>query len=173
MPVTNLVAYLSSHPKWLISATRFGEQAGTPYSSCGRTKAPYKEMKTDFERSWKGCLIIKINGLALFAASVHRVEGKNILSVWTPKSLTDLDTVMEVPDPSGENDNRYDCFASCPTLTVINIWSSLLRVKDVVVVTLTIELIHNQYLMWILLHEMITTQYIYSLRKQRTSRARY
>ncbi len=74
MPVTNLVAYLSSHPKWLISATRFGEQAGTPYSRCGRTKASYKEMKADFEISWKERLIVKINGLALFAASVHRVE---------------------------------------------------------------------------------------------------
>ncbi len=28
-----------------MSATRFGEQAGIPYSRCGRTKAPYKGMK--------------------------------------------------------------------------------------------------------------------------------
>ncbi len=81
MPLTILVAYLSSRPKWLISAKRFGKQAGTPYSRCGRTKASYKEMKADFERSWKERLIVKINGLALFAASVHRVEGKNILPV--------------------------------------------------------------------------------------------
>ncbi len=52
-------------------ATRFGEQANIPYSRCGRTKAPYKGMKADFERSWKERLIMKINRLALFAASVH------------------------------------------------------------------------------------------------------
>ncbi len=60
------------------SATRFGEQAGIPYSRCERTKALYKGMKTDFERPWKERLIMKINRLALFAASVHRAEGKNI-----------------------------------------------------------------------------------------------
>ncbi len=38
---------------------------------CGRTKAPYKGMKADFERSWKERLIMKINRLALFAAAVH------------------------------------------------------------------------------------------------------
>ncbi len=36
-----------------MSATGFGEQAGIPYSRCGRTKAPFKGMKADFERSWK------------------------------------------------------------------------------------------------------------------------
>ncbi len=51
-----------------MSSTRFDEQVGIPYSRFGRTKAPYKEMKADFERSWK---IVKINRLALFAASVH------------------------------------------------------------------------------------------------------
>ncbi len=64
-----------------MSATRFGEQAGIPYSRCGRTKAPYKGMKADLERSWKERLIKKINRLALFAASVHGAEGENILSV--------------------------------------------------------------------------------------------
>ncbi len=71
MSVTNLVAYLCIRSRWLISATRIGEQAGLPYSRCGRTKAPYKEMKVDFERSWKERLIMEINRLALFAASVH------------------------------------------------------------------------------------------------------
>ncbi len=54
-----------------ISATRFGEQAGIPYPRCGRTKAAYKGMKSDFESSWKECLIMKVNCLALFAALVH------------------------------------------------------------------------------------------------------
>ncbi len=71
MPITNLVANLRIHSRWLISATRFGEPAGIPYSRCGRTNAPYKGMKADFERSWKEHFIMKINRLALFAASVH------------------------------------------------------------------------------------------------------
>ncbi len=44
MPVTNLGANLWIRSRWLMSATRFGEQAGIPYSRCGRTKAPYKGM---------------------------------------------------------------------------------------------------------------------------------
>ncbi len=52
MPVTNLVAYVWIRSKWLISATRFGELAGIPYLRCGRTKAPCKWKKADFERSW-------------------------------------------------------------------------------------------------------------------------
>ncbi len=55
MPVTNRVANLCIRSRWLISATRFGEQADIPYSRCGRTKAPYKGMKADFERFWKEC----------------------------------------------------------------------------------------------------------------------
>ncbi len=86
MPVTNLVANLGIRSTWLISATRFGEQAGIPYSRCGRTKAPYKGMKADFERSWKEHLIMKINRLPLFAALVHGAEGEDILSVGTPRS---------------------------------------------------------------------------------------
>ncbi len=71
MPVTNLVANLSILSRWLISATRFGEQAGIPYSRCDHTKAPYNGMKADFERPWNECLIMKINRFALFAASAH------------------------------------------------------------------------------------------------------
>ncbi len=56
---------------WLISGMRFGEQAGIPYSRCGRTNASYKGMKANFKRSWKERLIMKINRLALFAVSVH------------------------------------------------------------------------------------------------------
>ncbi len=50
-------------------------------------------MKAYFERSWKERLIMKINRLALFAASVHCAEGGNILSVclyevlWAKRSL--------------------------------------------------------------------------------------
>ncbi len=36
-----------------MSATRFGEQAGIPYSRCGRIKVQYNVMKADFERPWK------------------------------------------------------------------------------------------------------------------------
>ncbi len=54
---------------WLVDICN--EQAGIPYSRCGRTKAPYKWMKADFERSWKERVIMKINRLALFAAAVH------------------------------------------------------------------------------------------------------
>ncbi len=71
MPVTNRVANLCIRYRWLIFATSFGEQAHIPYSRCGRTKAPYKGIKADFERSWKERLIMKINRLDLFAASVH------------------------------------------------------------------------------------------------------
>ncbi len=71
MLVTNLVITLRSRSIWLVSATRFGEQAGIPYSMCGRIKASYKGMKADFKRSSKERLIMKINRLALFAASVH------------------------------------------------------------------------------------------------------
>ncbi len=63
-----------------MSATRFGEQAGIPYSRCGRTKAPLKGMKADFDRSKKERLVMKINRLALCAASVHGAEGENTLS---------------------------------------------------------------------------------------------
>ncbi len=49
MPVTNLETNLWIN--WLISATRFGELAGIPYSRWGRTKTAYNGMKTDFERS--------------------------------------------------------------------------------------------------------------------------
>ncbi len=38
---------------------------------CGCTKAPYDGMLLNFEGSWKERLIMKINRLALFAASVH------------------------------------------------------------------------------------------------------
>ncbi len=71
MPVGNLADNLLIRSRWLMSATRFGEQAGIPYSRCGRTKAPYIGMKADFERSWKERLIMKINRLALFAVAVH------------------------------------------------------------------------------------------------------
>ncbi len=53
MPVTKVVANLWIRSRWLMSATRFGEQAGILYSRCGRTKAPYKGMKADFEVSLK------------------------------------------------------------------------------------------------------------------------
>ncbi len=52
-------------------ATSFGEQAGIPYTRFGRTKASYKGMEGDFERLWKERLIMEINRLALFAASVN------------------------------------------------------------------------------------------------------
>ncbi len=45
MPVTNLWIRF----RWLISATRFVEQAGITYSRCGRSKAPYKGMKADLK----------------------------------------------------------------------------------------------------------------------------
>ncbi len=50
---------------------RFGEQAGIPYSRCGRTKTSHKGVKADLERSWKERLIKKINYLAFFVASMH------------------------------------------------------------------------------------------------------
>ncbi len=99
MPVTKIAAYLWICSRWLRSATRFGEQAGTPYSRCGRTKVPYRGMKADFERSWKERLIMTI---MIFAASVHWAEGENILPVRTPRSLTNLDTGMGVPDICGD-----------------------------------------------------------------------
>ncbi len=61
--------YLCS--KWLTSAKRFEEQAGIKYSTCGRTRAPYNGMKANFESPYNDRLIMKINGLALFAVSVH------------------------------------------------------------------------------------------------------
>ncbi len=103
--VTNIVANLWTRSRWLISATRFGEQAGILYSRWGRTKVPYKGMKADFERPWKERLIMKINRLALFSVSVHWAEGGNILSVWTLRSSTNLYAGMVVPDPSGRKDN--------------------------------------------------------------------
>ncbi len=104
MPVTNLVTNLWILFRWLISATRFCEQAGIPYSGCGRTKAPHKGMKADFKISWKERLIMKISRLALLVALVHWAKGEKILSVKTPRSLTNLDTGMAVPDPSGKKD---------------------------------------------------------------------
>ncbi len=65
MPVTNLVAYLWIRSKWLISATRFGEQAGVPYLRCGSTKALYKWKKADFERSWAKLICLSLNELRL------------------------------------------------------------------------------------------------------------
>ncbi len=65
MLVTNLVVNLCIRCIRLMSATRFGEHASIPYSRCGRTKAPYKGMKADLERSWKERLIMKINRLAI------------------------------------------------------------------------------------------------------------
>ncbi len=61
-----------------MSTTRFGEKTGIHYSRCERTKAPYNGMKADFERSWKERLTMKINRLALFAASAHGAEGENV-----------------------------------------------------------------------------------------------
>ncbi len=100
MPVTNLVPNLWIRSKWLMSATSFGEQADIPYSMCGRTKAPYKGMKADFWRPWEQRLIMKINRLALFAVPLHWAEGENLLFVWNPRSLSNLDIGMGVPDPS-------------------------------------------------------------------------
>ncbi len=49
---------------------------------------------------------MKINRLALFVASVHRAD---------PRYLTDLDTVMGVPDPSGKGIISGG-LGSCPKL---------------------------------------------------------
>ncbi len=68
MPFTIFVANLGIRCRWLIYATGFGKQAGIPYSRCGLTKASYKGMKADFDRSWKERLIMKINRQDLFAA---------------------------------------------------------------------------------------------------------
>ncbi len=102
MPVTSLVANLWIRSRWLIYATRIGEQTGIPYLRCERTQASYKGRRDNFERSGKERLIMKINRQALFAASGHWPEGENIVSVGTPKSLTNLDTGMGVPHPSGK-----------------------------------------------------------------------
>ncbi len=53
MSVTNLVDNLRIRSKWFISAARFGEQAGIPYSGWGRIKPPYNErnISKDFGRS--------------------------------------------------------------------------------------------------------------------------
>ncbi len=81
MPVTCRVAHLGIRSRRLISGTRFDAQAGIPYSRYVRTEAPYKKIKADFGRSWKERLTMKINRLALFAASVHSAEGENIVLV--------------------------------------------------------------------------------------------
>ncbi len=65
------VTYASYQPCSSSLNSRFGEQAGIPYSRCGPTKAPIKGMKADFERYLKERLIMKVNRLALFAVSVH------------------------------------------------------------------------------------------------------
>ncbi len=57
-------------------------------------------MKAKFEISWKELRIMQINCLDLFAAAIHRAEGENTLSVRTLRSLTNLDTVIRVPDSS-------------------------------------------------------------------------
>ncbi len=79
---------------------KFAEQPLIPHSRCGRTKAPYKGMKAE---SWKERFIMKIKRLALFAASVHWADGENILSVLTPRSLTNSNTGMAGPNPSGHS----------------------------------------------------------------------
>ncbi len=61
--------FLWTRFRWLTSATRFCKQTGIPYSKCGRIGAPYNGMKADFERLWKGCLIMKTSRHASFAAS--------------------------------------------------------------------------------------------------------
>ncbi len=74
-----------------MSATRLGEQAGIPYSRCGRTKAPYKGIKADFERSWKEGLILKINRLALFSAQCTADANKaRLLIFMIMRSYQDL-----------------------------------------------------------------------------------
>ncbi len=59
-----------------MSATRFGEQAGIPYSRCGRTKAPYKGMKADltvnFQRFFREVMeICKGNSKKAHILMVH------------------------------------------------------------------------------------------------------
>ncbi len=70
-------------------------------------------MKANFERSWKERLIMKIYRLALLAASVHRAEGESILSVLNPRSLTNMDTGMGVPDPSGKKQSQGSFSPNC------------------------------------------------------------
>ncbi len=91
MPVTHHEANPWIRSKWLISTTRIGEQAGIPYSRCGRTKAPYNV----FKRSEKERPITRIKFLALYAASVHGAEEENKLSVCTPISHV---YVLSLPD---------------------------------------------------------------------------
>ncbi len=71
MPVTTPEAKLLIRSRSAtISPTRFGEQAGIPYSRCGHTKAPYKRMNADIEKSWKERLIMNNSRRTIFEASV-------------------------------------------------------------------------------------------------------
>ncbi len=63
MPLNSLVVYLWIRSNWLISSTRFGKQADTPHSKCGRTNAPYngtKLISKNFGRStlsWRSIIM--------------------------------------------------------------------------------------------------------------------
>ncbi len=75
------VANLRIRFKWLTSATKFGEQAGIPYSRCQCHEASYNGIKSDFGRPLKERSIKEINRLTLFASSVNGAEGENTESV--------------------------------------------------------------------------------------------
>ncbi len=69
---------------------------------------------------------MKISRLALFAASVHSGEGENTLSVWTPRSLTNLDSEESLPSPSGKKKismNKQHILS----VSVQGIWLEIIR----------------------------------------------
>ncbi len=67
---------------------RLVEQAGIPYSRCGRTKFSYNGMDADFERPWRERFIMRINRLALFAASVHWAEAEKTFFAYNVRLIT-------------------------------------------------------------------------------------
>ncbi len=105
MPFTIFVANLWISSRWLISATRYGKQTGITDSRYGRTKVSYNGVKANFKRFWENSIIMSVIRIVLFAASMHWAEEGNTLSVWTLRSLTNLYTVLGVPNPLEEKDN--------------------------------------------------------------------
>ncbi len=83
--------------------SRFDKQASIPYLRSGRTNARGKGWHPISKDLWMSTLAGR--SIALLYSQHKCTEGENILSVWTPRSLTNLDTGVGMPDPSGEHDN--------------------------------------------------------------------
>ncbi len=97
-PVANPVANFWMRSKSLMSATRFGEQAGI----WGLRIMEWKPISKDL-----GWIALSWSSVVFPYSQLQCTEQRERIPffVWTPRSLTNMDEGMGEPEPSGKKDN--------------------------------------------------------------------